>query len=358
MADKKNMTLDDILKEYNTKNAGSNAVKNNKQAVNDPKPVRMPDQPVNSVRRDTAVVKEAAQTPAPRPAAPVQAPVNKAAPTEKKRDDAPKNGRNSGHIDKRSSVKQKTEQYIFLFKQLVSRDFKSRYKRAVLGVLWSMLSPLLTFAAQAIIFSFLFARNQNHFISYLVIGNVVFHYFTDAANAGMFSLVANGSIISKINVPKSIFLFSKNVSCLFNFALTMIIMFIICAVDGVSFSLNYFALLFPIITLTIFNLGVGYLLSACFVFFKDTQYLFSLFTQILMYFSAIFYDLSRFPEELQKLFYVNPIFCYIDYFRTVIISNAIPDAKLHLLCGFYASIVFLLGLAVYKKYNGKFVYYF
>ena len=91
------------------------------------------------------------------------------------------------------------EQKKFLLKQLIHRDFKSRYKRAALGVLWSMLSPLLFFAAQAIIFSFLFDRGE-HYISYLITGNIVYHYFTDGTTNTMFSLQANGGIISKIKV--------------------------------------------------------------------------------------------------------------------------------------------------------------
>ncbi|MCI7767173.1 MAG: ABC transporter permease [Oscillospiraceae bacterium] len=257
-----------------------------------------------------------------------------------------------------SPLKLKLEQYKFLFKQLVKRDFKGRYKRTVLGVLWSMLSPMFSFAAQAIIFSVLFNRRGEHFISYLIIGNVVFHYFTDAANSGMFSLASNGGIISKINVPKSIFLLSKNVSCLINFLLTMIIMFVISAIDGVHLSPVYVTLLYPMLTMTIFNIGVGYVLSAWFVFFKDTQYLFSIFTQILMYFSAIFYRVEMFPETMQKFFYLNPVYCYIYYFRTVIIDNLIPGWKLHFACLCFALLAVLVGLSVYKKNNNKFVYYF
>lgn len=253
--------------------------------------------------------------------------------------------------------KDRFEQRKFLFKQLVKRDFRGRYKRTVLGVLWSILSPMFTFVAQALIFSVLFNRGE-HFIAYLVVGNVVYHYFTDSTTSGMFALVENGGIISKIRVPKSMFLLSKFVSCLINFGLTMIIMFAIVAVDGIPFSPLFFMLIVPILLMTVFNMGVGYMLSAWFVFFKDVQYLYSIFTMVLMYFCAIFYRVDMFDAQLQSYFYINPVYCYITYFRTIIIDQVIPDLNLNLLCILYALLAMTIGLFVYKKNTNKYVFYF
>lgn len=249
------------------------------------------------------------------------------------------------------------EQKKFLLKQLIHRDFKSRYKRAVLGVLWSMLAPLLRFGAQAIIFTTLFNRD-NHFISYLITGNIVFHFFTDATTNSMFALQSNSGILSKIKVDKGIFLFSRNISCLINFFLTLIIMFIIIAIDHTPFHWNFVLLLFPIVCMFFLNMGIGYILSTMFVFFKDTQYLYGLLTNILMYFSAIFYKIDKFPENTQKLFFFNPVYCYIDYFRTIIIDNTIPSLFIHGLCIGYPILFILIGKLVYKLNDNKFAYYF
>lgn len=249
------------------------------------------------------------------------------------------------------------EQKKFLLKQLIYRDFKSRYKKAALGVLWSMLSPLLFFAAQAIVFSVLFDRGE-HYISYLITGNIVFHYFTDATTNSMFALQANGGIISKIKVDKQIFLFSRSISCLINFGLTMIIMFTIVAIDKMPFHLNFFILIYPIVCMFFLNMGLGYILSALFVFFKDTQYLYSLFTRLLLYFSAIFYRIDRFPESVQNLFYINPVYCYICYFRSIIIDNTIPPLFIHGLCIGFPILFMLIGKLVYKLNDNRFAYYF
>ena len=254
------------------------------------------------------------------------------------------------------TLKNNFAQRKFLFKQLVYRDFKSRYKRAILGVLWSMLSPLLFFTAQVIVFAFLFNRAE-HYVSYLIIGNIIYHYFSDATTQGMFSLTTNAGIISKIRVPKEIFLFSKNVSCFVNFLLTLIIMFLIVAVDGVPFHWNFFLILYPIITLTLLNIGIGYILSALFVFFKDIQYLYQIFCRILIYFSAIFYYVSVFPDWVQKFFWLNPLYDCIYYCRSIIIYNEVPSMWVHLLCLIYPAVFIIIGKMIYKVNDNRFAYY-
>ncbi len=264
---------------------------------------------------------------------------------------------------KRKEAKKKSgpvwnhEQKKFLLKQLIRRDFKSRYKRAALGVLWSMLSPLCFFAAQAVVFSKILGRGE-HYIAYLITGNIVFHYFSDATTNSMFALQANGGIISKIKVDKDMFLFSRSVSCLINFFFTAAVMFFIIAIDHIPFHLNFLLLIFPVICLFFMNMGIGYILSALFVLFKDTQYLYSIFTRILIYFSAIFYYTDRFPEPLQNIFYFNPVYCYICYFRSIIIDNTIPSLFIHGLCIGFPILFMLIGKIVYKVNDNKFAYYF
>ena len=249
------------------------------------------------------------------------------------------------------------EQKKFLLKQLIHRDFKSRYKRAALGVLWSMFSPLFFFLAQAIVFTKLLGRGE-HYIAYLITGNIVFSYFSDATTNCMFALQANAGILGKIKVDKNMFLASKSISCLINFFFTAIVMFIILAFDDIPFHWNFFLLLFPVIGLFFMNMGIGYILSAWFVLFKDTQYLYSIFTRILVYFSAIFYYVDQFPENIQNIFYFNPVYCYICYFRSIIIDNTIPSLFIHGLCIGYPILFMLFGKLIYKLNDNKLAYYF
>lgn len=245
----------------------------------------------------------------------------------------------------------------FLFEELIKRDFKAKYKRTILGMLWSVLSPLLMLTVMAVIFGNFFGRNIEHYVIFLFSGQVVFNYFTEATNEGMQALVSNSSIFSKINVPKYLFLFSKNISALINFGIILLIYFGFVALEGINFTILSLFLLYPIVCLILINLGIGLILSALFIFFKDIQYLYRLFTQVVMYGSAIFYSIDILPQHLQALFYCNPIFVCITYFRSIVLHNAVPDLRLHLLLAGYALVLFGIGCWVYKKYNYKFLYY-
>ena len=173
----------------------------------------------------------------------------------------------------------------------------------------------------------------------------------------MNSLMSNARIFTKINVPKYMFLFSKNVSALVNFGLTLCVYFIFCAFDGITFGPHMLALVFPIVCLLAMNIGVGMILSAFYVFFRDVQYLYDVFLTLLTYLSAIFYQVDQFSPAVQKLFLCNPVYTYIKYFRTVVIDGSLPSPAYHLLCLFYAGIFLALGCYIYKKYNRQFLYY-
>ena len=252
---------------------------------------------------------------------------------------------------------QKLKQYQFLFEELVKRDFKKKYKRTVLGMAWSILSPLLMLLVMKLVFTQFFGRNMEHYTTYLFCGNLVFSYFSESTGQGMQSLMGNAGIFTKVNVPKYLFLFSKNVQALINFGLTLIVFFLFCILDGITFTWKFLLLLYPICTLLLFNIGVGLILSALFVFFRDIQYLWSVFTQLLMYLSAIFYTIDRYSALGQKLFHINPIYLFISYFRQIVIDGSIPPAWFHLLMLAYVAVVLGLGCWMYKKYNTRFLYY-
>lgn len=251
----------------------------------------------------------------------------------------------------------KLKKYRFLFEELVKRDFKKKYKRTVLGMAWSMLSPLLTLLVMAMVFGNFFGRSTEHFIIYLFSGNLLFSYFNDATTGGMRSLMSNATIFTKVDVPKYMFLLSRNVQALINFILTLIIYFLFVFAEGLNFWWGFFTLLYPIIFITIFNIGLGMVLSALYVFFRDMEYLYSVSTMLLMYCSAIFYTVDSFSIQAQSMFRLNPVYVYISYFRQIVIVGQIPSIGTHVLCAVYALIMLGAGSWMYKKYNHQFLYY-
>lgn len=252
---------------------------------------------------------------------------------------------------------QKMKRYQFLFEELVKRDFKKKYKRTVLGMAWSLLSPLLTLLVMRLVFTQFFGESMEHYTTYLFCGNLIFACFSESTGLGMTSLLENADIFSKVNVPKYLFLLSKSIQGLINFGLTLLVFFLFCILDGITFTWKFVLLLYPICCLVLFNIGVGLILSALFMFFRDIQYLWSVFTQLLMYMSAIFYSIDQYSYTVQCLFLANPVYLFIRYFRKIVIEATIPTLWFHLLMLADVLFVLMIGCWMYKKYNHKFLYY-
>lgn len=252
---------------------------------------------------------------------------------------------------------QKMKRYQFLFEELVKRDFKKKYKRTVLGMAWSLLSPLLTLLVMRLVFTQFFGEAMEHYTTYLFCGNLIFACFSESTGLGMTSLLENADIFSKVNVPKYLFLLSKSIQGLINFGLTLLVFFLFCILDGITFTWKFVLLLYPICCLVLFNIGVGLILSALFMFFRDIQYLWSVFTQLLMYMSAIFYTIDHYSYTIQCLFLANPVYLFIRYFRKIVIEATIPTLWFHLLMLADVLFVLMIGCWMYKKYNHRFLYY-
>lgn len=252
---------------------------------------------------------------------------------------------------------QNLKKHRFLFEELVKRDFKKKYKRTVLGMWWSMLSPLLMLLVMKVVFEQFFGRTMNHYTTYLFCGLLTFNWFSESTNGGMRSLSGNAGIFTKVNVPKYLFLFSVNVQVLINFALTLLVFFVFCALDHVQFTWKFFCLLYPIATLLVFNIGIGMVLSALFIFFRDIDYLWRVFLQLLMYGSAIFYTVDKLSPKVKFVFACNPVYRHIAYFREIVLNGTVPSMETHLTLLGFAVAAFAVGAWMYRHYNTRFLYY-
>ena len=245
----------------------------------------------------------------------------------------------------------------FLLEELVKRDFKKKYKGTVLGMAWSVLNPLLMLLVMRVVFTQFIGSAVDHYTTFLFCGNIVFSFFSEATSQGMTCLLDNAGIFTKVNIPKYLFLIAKDSQTFINFLLTLAVFFVLCIFDGIVFTWKFLALIYPIVMLVVFNLGVGLLLSALFIFFRDMSYLWGVFTQILMYMSAIFYPIESFSQTIQNVFLINPVYLFIRYFRKVVIDGMIPSVWFHLLMAFDALFFLAIGALMYKKYNHEFLYY-
>lgn len=257
------------------------------------------------------------------------------------------------------------KKYSFLLKQLVSRDFKVKYKRSVLGVLWSLLYPVLMMIVMSIVFSnvFKFSTPGVSYLVYLLSGLVMFNYFTEATNLAMSSVVGNFSLLNKVYIPKYIFPLSK---CLFvgiNFLLTQIPLYVVIFIEHFNYPelrITWLHLILPYdyLCLFMFALGVGLIISTISVFLRDMFYIYGIVTLIWTYLTPIMYDISIIQNPvLQTLMKLNPMYLYINFAREIILHGWCPSLAYFLACGGSALLTLVIGALVFKSNQDKFIYY-
>lgn len=249
------------------------------------------------------------------------------------------------------------ERYRFLIRQLVSRDFKTKYKRSVLGMFWSFLNPLLMMIVQYFIFSTLFKSDIPNYAAYLLIGIVCFNFFSEVCNLSLYSILGNASLITKVYMPKYIYPLTRVLSSVVNLGISLIPLVIVCLLTGVRFHPSALLAFFFLLCLMLFSLGMAFLLSSAMVFFRDTQFLWSVFSTVWMYATAIFYPETILPENLRFVLYVNPVYHFIKNIRVCILDGISPDPVMYLLCLGIGLAMLAFGSFVFKKNQDRFVLY-
>lgn len=249
------------------------------------------------------------------------------------------------------------QKYRFLIRQLVARDFRTKYKRSVLGIFWSFLNPLLMMLVQYFVFSTIFKSDIPNFAAYLIIGTVMFNFFNEACGMALGSIVGNASLITKVYMPKYIYPLTRVMSSMVNLVISLIPLLIVCIITGVEFHRSAVLALFFLICLTVFSLGLGLLLSAAMVFFRDTQFLWGVLSMMWMYATPIFYPETILPEEFKFVLQVNPLYHFLKNTRLCILSGISPEPAVYVQCLLMALGALLIGALVFRKAQDRFVLY-
>lgn len=264
-----------------------------------------------------------------------------------------RSGRRSFVINAMTAVKK----YRFLIRQLVGRDFKTKYKRSVLGVFWSFLNPLLMMLVQYYVFSTIFRNNIPHFASYLIIGTVMFNFFSESCGMTLNSILGNANLITKVYMPKYIYPLTRTMSSMVNLVISLIPMLLVCLASGVHFQKSAILSLFFFMCLIIFSLGLGMLLATSMVFFRDTQFLWNVLSMMWMYATPIFYPESILPDNLRFVLSVNPLYHFLKNARICLLDGASPEPIVYIQCFLIAVAMLAVGSAVFYRQQDKFVLY-
>ena len=255
------------------------------------------------------------------------------------------------------SAAQTLEHYRFLIRQLVLRDFKVRYKRSVLGVFWSVLNPLLMMLVQYVVFSSLFRSNIPYFAAYLLIGVVMFNFFSEATGLTLMSVINNAPLITKVAVPKIVYPLVRTLSSLINLVLSLIPLTVVCLLTGLRLHKAALLALFFFLCLVLFTLGLGILLSASMVFFRDTQFLWGVLSMMWTYLTPIFYPETIIPAPYRSLFAFNPLYHFIKNARLCLIGGISPEPVEYLRCLLIALAMLLFGIWVFRRHEDEYVLY-
>ncbi len=252
------------------------------------------------------------------------------------------------------------KKYGYLINQLVSRDFKVKYKRSILGVGWSLLYPLLMTAVLALVFKNVFRVTTPgvSFIAYLMTGLTYFNYFSEASNLAMSSVVANFSLLNKVYIPKYIFPLSK---CLFvgiNFLITLIPLYAVILLTGTGVNVYHLLLPYSWLCLFMFTLGMSFLLSTAAVFMRDMFYIYGIVLTLWTYLTPIMYDIQILGDPaLISMMKLNPLYNIVNFERMIVLYRQMPSAASWLACFLSGAVVLLLGVVVFRKNQDKFIYY-
>ena len=196
-----------------------------------------------------------------------------------------------------------------------------------------------------------------NFPVYLLCGNVVFSYFSESCGMALTSIVGNAGLITKVYVPKYIYPLTRIMSSMVNLLISLIPLFVVALLSGLVPTKAYLLLPVPLLCLAMFCLGLGMLLAAAMVFFRDIQFLWGVLTTIWMYLTPIFYPVSTLPEAVQTVVKMNPLYFYVTFVRTCVINGISPEPVMYAQCALMGLGMLLIGAFVFKRSQDKFVLY-
>ena len=253
--------------------------------------------------------------------------------------------------------KRRNHKYMSLVSELIKRDLRLKYRRSFLGYLWSLLNPLLMMTVMVVVFSYMFRFDIENYALYLICGQTMFNFFNESTSKAMFAIIDNGMLIKKIYIPKYIFPISRVLSCFVTTSFSLMAIVIVMLVTRVRFHVSILIFWIPLIYLLVFSCGVGMILSALSVKFRDVTHLYGVLMMVLMYATPIFYPISAVPARVAWFIGKNPLHIFINLFRELVLYGTVPPLRTWIIGAGIEAAMFALGAWVFSKMQDDFIYY-
>ena len=242
-----------------------------------------------------------------------------------------------------------------LLSELVARDIKIKYRRSVLGVLWTLLNPLCMMIILSIVFSSIFKFDVENFPLYVLSGQVIFNFFNDSTTSSMSAIISSASLIKKVYVPKYLFVLSRVMSSFINLMASFTALLLVMVATRAELHWTVFLSVIPLAMVVLFSFGVGMFLAAITVRFRDVIHLYSVFTTGLLYLTPVIYPMAALPDVVKTIVMINPLTNYLLMFRDVMFNNTLPSVFSGLLGIAEAALALALGLYVFYKNQDEFI---
>ena len=242
-----------------------------------------------------------------------------------------------------------------LLSELVARDIKIKYRRSVLGVLWTLLNPLCMMIILSIVFSSIFKFDVENFPLYVLSGQVIFNFFNDSTTSSMSAIISSASLIKKVYVPKYLFVLSRVMSRFINLMASFTALLLVMVATRAELHWTVFLSVIPLAMVVLFSFGVGMFLAAITVRFRDVIHLYSVFTTGLLYLTPVIYPMAALPDVVKTIVMINPLTNYLLMFRDVMFNNTLPSVFSVLLGIAEAALALALGLYVFYKNQDEFI---
>ena len=244
--------------------------------------------------------------------------------------------------------------YKELIRALAEKEVKIKYKSAVLGRLWSLLNPLLLMLVFSVVFSVIIRVQINNFPVFLLCALLPWFFLSFSLTAATTSIVDNASLIKKAYFPHEVIPISIVMANLFNFLISLVLLFIFLLFYSIYPGLSWFYLPLVVLLQSIFVLGLCLLSSALHTMFRDVKYILELILLVWFYATPIFYPLSFVPDNIRPFFLLNPLTVFINLYREILLYRKIPEAGLLFLAFVLSTVFYTIGMAVFTGKKNSF----
>ncbi|MFP5595095.1 ABC transporter permease [Kluyvera sp. 142486] len=246
--------------------------------------------------------------------------------------------------------------YRQVLRQLIHQQITMRYRRTFFGFLWTLLNPLLNMTIIAVVFSFVMKFQVNDYAIFLFAAMIPWTIFSNSMNFGSSSLILNESLFKKIYLPKQLFVISVVVTTLIDSFLSTICLFVIALIIGAKISIALLFLPAAFLLLTMFVLGLAFILSIVTVYFRDIQHLIVVFLQAMYFATPIIYPIEAIPSKLHFIFHWNPIYYFIELFRAPIYLGEMPSIPTLIICVVLAFVSLICGVYFFMRNEAKVIF--